>query len=73
MNESIPPSVPRDAMHTRRVEVNGYRRHDDLYDIEGTLIDVKSQDFENILGLEVFFLYRCNPLKYNFSWIRYTL
>jgi len=48
VNESIPPSVPRDAMHTRRVAVNGYRRHDDLYDIEGTLIDTKSQGFENI-------------------------
>ena len=48
MKQSIPPPVPRNAMHTRRVEVNGYRRHDDLYDIEGTLIDTKSQDFENM-------------------------
>lgn len=48
MSKSIPEAVSRDPLHTRRVEVRGYRRHDGSYDIEGTLIDEKSIAFENM-------------------------
>ena len=48
MSVSIPKAAPRDLLHTRRVEVHGYKRHDGNYDIEGILIDVKSTPFENM-------------------------
>ena len=48
MNAIIPESVERELLHTRRIEVNGFRRQDGLYDVEGTLIDVKDHDFENM-------------------------
>lgn len=32
----------REAIHQRRIEINGYRRHDGLYDIEAHLTDTKS-------------------------------
>lgn len=38
----------RDPIHTRSVKVQAYRRKDGAYDIEGTLIDVKSVEFENM-------------------------
>ena len=48
MSTPLPKAAPRDLLHTRRVEVQGYKRHDGNYDIEGTLIDVKSTPFENM-------------------------
>jgi len=48
LSSSIPEAAPRDQLHTRQVEVLGYRRHDGNYDIEGTLIDKKSIAFENM-------------------------
>jgi hypothetical protein len=40
----MPLSAPaeREALHTRSIEINGYRRADGLYDIEAHLTDVKS-------------------------------
>jgi hypothetical protein len=35
-------AVAREHLHTRRIELNGYRRTDGLYDIEAHLTDVKS-------------------------------
>jgi len=35
---------PREKLHTRHIEVNGYRRADGLYEIEGHLTDVKTHD-----------------------------
>jgi hypothetical protein len=39
----LPPSVPRDELHLRRIEVRGYRRHDGRYDIEARMVDTKTQ------------------------------
>jgi hypothetical protein len=41
---AVPASVDRVPLHTRRVTLQGYRRADGLYDIEGRLIDTKSYD-----------------------------
>jgi Protein of unknown function (DUF2889) len=38
----LTPAEPREAIHTRRIEINGYRRNDGFYDIEAHLTDVKS-------------------------------
>lgn len=39
------PVAGRAPMHNRRIEMQGYRRTDGLYDIEGELLDVKNYDF----------------------------
>lgn len=44
---TLPPAVPREAIHTRRYEFQGYRRHDGLWDIEGRLTDTKTYGFDN--------------------------
>ncbi len=44
----LPTPAPREPLHTRKVRCQGFRRDDGLYDIEGTLIDVKSVDFHNM-------------------------
>ncbi len=36
------PPQPREAIHTRAIEINGYRRVDGLHDIEAHLSDTKS-------------------------------
>jgi hypothetical protein len=38
----LTPSQPREAIHTRAIEINGYRRTDGLYDIEAHLTDTKT-------------------------------
>jgi len=43
----LTPPVAREALHTRRIEINGYRRADGLYDIEGRLRDTKPYGFPN--------------------------
>jgi len=35
------PTVGRELRHTRQIRLEGYRRDDGLYDIEGTLLDTK--------------------------------
>lgn len=40
-----PPEVEREKIHTRTLTVEGYKRADGLWDIEGTLTDVKTRDF----------------------------
>jgi hypothetical protein len=40
-----PPTVDREKLHTRRIELNGYSRTDGLYDIEATLVDTKTYGF----------------------------
>jgi hypothetical protein len=37
-------TIERELLHTRRVELRGYKRHDGLYDIEGHLVDTKTYD-----------------------------
>lgn len=39
--------VRRKLVHKRSVECHGYRRDDNLWDIEGHLIDTKTYDFSN--------------------------
>ena len=38
------PTTDRQRLHTRRITIEGYRRTDGLWDIEGSLIDVKDHD-----------------------------
>ena len=40
----LPPSVPRDELHLRRIELRGYRRDDGLYDIEARMVDTKTRE-----------------------------
>ncbi|WP_404382150.1 DUF2889 domain-containing protein [Caenispirillum salinarum] len=42
-----PPTVAREKQHTRTVQVEGFRREDGLYDIEGHLVDTKTYGFSN--------------------------
>jgi len=39
--------APREHIHTRQVEVRGFRRADGLWDIEGRLTDTKTYGFRN--------------------------
>src|SRR5690348_7059853 len=43
----LSPAAPRQPIHTRTIALNGYRRDDGLWDIEGHLTDVKSYGFES--------------------------
>ena len=43
----LPRSEPRERLHTRRYEFNGFRRADGLWDIEGRMTDAKSYGFDN--------------------------
>jgi hypothetical protein len=38
----LSPPAEREALHTRAIEINGYRRADGLYDIEAHLTDTKT-------------------------------
>jgi hypothetical protein len=40
------PSVPRNELHLRRIELRGYRRHDGLYDIEARMVDTKTNEIK---------------------------
>jgi len=41
-----PEAAPaREPLHSRTLEIHGYKRADGLYDIEGTLTDTKPYDF----------------------------
>lgn len=43
----LSPPKPREHMHTREIEVRGYRREDGLWDIEAHMRDTKSYSFPN--------------------------
>jgi len=43
----LSPPAPRKLLHVRTVECRGFLRDDELWDIEGSLTDVKSYPFEN--------------------------
>lgn len=43
----LSPPAAREHIHTRRVECQGFRRADGLWDIEGHLTDVKTYSFHN--------------------------
>jgi hypothetical protein len=42
---SLPTAVPRERLHLRCITLEGYKREDGLYDIEGHLHDTKDVDF----------------------------
>jgi hypothetical protein len=46
----LPPSVPRDELHLRRIELHGYRRHDGLYAIEARIVDTKTSELKPLDG-----------------------
>jgi hypothetical protein len=46
----LPPSVLRDELHLRRIEVRGYRRHDGLYDVEARMVDTKTSEVKLLGG-----------------------
>jgi hypothetical protein len=46
----LPPSVDREEIQLRRIEMRGYRRADGLYDIEGHLTDQKPHVFKLVKG-----------------------
>lgn len=39
---------PRNQIHTRKIQAQGFQRDDGLWDIESRLIDTKSYSFENV-------------------------
>ncbi len=43
----LSPPAERELLHTRAIELHGYRRADGLYDIEARLTDTKSYPFSN--------------------------
>lgn len=45
------PPVERVPLHTRAIEIRGYKRADGLYDIEGRLVDTKPYDFRLAAGV----------------------
>jgi len=42
----LPPSAKRDLVHTRRITCQGFRRQDGLWDIEGSLIDTRTEEMK---------------------------
>ena len=47
----LPPTVGRQPLHRRSIEIDGYQREDGLYDIEGHLVDTKARDFKLAAGV----------------------
>lgn len=47
----LPSAVARVPLHTRRIEIHGFKREDGLYDVEGHLVDTKPFDFKLAAGL----------------------
>ncbi len=47
----LPPATAREPLHRRSIEINGYRRADGLFDIEGHLVDTKPVDFKLAAGV----------------------
>jgi len=43
----LPAPAAREAFHRRRIEVDGYRRDDGLWDIEAHMVDTKTYAFDN--------------------------
>lgn len=47
----LEPTVAREPLHRRRLDIQGYKRADGLYDIEGHLVDTKPYDFKLAAGV----------------------
>lgn len=48
----LPDSGPREPLHLRRIEMNGWRRSDGRFEIEARLVDAKPWDMTTQGGLE---------------------
>ena len=44
---ALSPPVPREPIHQRRYQFDGYRRADGLWDIDAHLTDTKTYGFKN--------------------------
>jgi hypothetical protein len=47
----LPPAGRREPIHLRRIEIEGYKREDGLYDVEARLVDTKPFDFKLAAGV----------------------
>ena len=47
----LPPAPGRVPLHNRRIEMQGFRRADGWYDIDGELLDVKHYDYVSSEGV----------------------
>lgn len=47
----LPETIGREPLHTRSIEIRGYKRADGLYDVEGHLVDTKPYDFKLAAGI----------------------
>lgn len=47
----LEPTVARELLHRRTIEIEGYRREDGLYDVEAHLVDVKAVDMKLAAGV----------------------
>lgn len=47
----LEPKAAREPVHRRTIEVQGYKRADGLYDVEGHLVDTKPYDFKLAAGV----------------------
>lgn len=45
---ALSPPVPRKHLHTREIRCFGYEREDGLWDIEGSITDLKTYPFANL-------------------------
>lgn len=46
----LPDSVPRKELHHRQISLRVFEREDGLYDVEGQVLDVKSQPFRRVMS-----------------------
>ncbi len=44
--EDSTPPVTREALHFRRIDMQGWRRSDGLFELEGRVVDSKAHDFQ---------------------------
>jgi hypothetical protein len=47
----LDPTVARQPLHRRSIEIQGYQREDGLFDIEGHLVDTKAREFKLAAGV----------------------
>ena len=45
---SLTKPYPRKHIHTRKIQCNGFKRDDGLWDIEGRIVDTKTYSFYNL-------------------------
>lgn len=48
MTESLSPPAPRRLVHTRRLEIGCYKLADGTWDIEGQLVDVRPEPYDDL-------------------------